>query len=151
MSFVIRPAEPADLHEIAELFSPLRAGEGILQIAADLGDELHRRQTRLLVLEAGAPRALVGALLAWLVLDELTILDVAIAGAHRRAGHGRALVAELLRRSGAEGAKLAVLEVRASNAPARALYRALGFDEARVRRGYYADGEDGVELHAHLP
>ena len=38
-----------------------------------------------------------------------------------------------------------LLEVRASNAPARALYERLGFAVAGVRRRYYHDnGEDAV-------
>jgi ribosomal-protein-alanine N-acetyltransferase len=37
-----------------------------------------------------------------------------------------------------------MLEVRRSNAPAIALYRALGFLHDTVRRGYYQDGEDAV-------
>jgi ribosomal-protein-alanine N-acetyltransferase len=42
------------------------------------------------------------------------------------------------------GAGRAMLEVRRSNAPAIALYRALGFLHDTVRRGYYQDGEDAV-------
>ena len=38
------------------------------------------------------------------------------------------------------------LEVRPSNAPALALYRAAGFRQCGVRRRYYADGEDALAM-----
>lgn len=155
MSRRIVRAERSHLNDIAHLFSQSSSPTG----ERELQEEWERFQTRLYV--ALAPRAeadptrapgeaLVGALLAWLVADELTILDVAVVPAHRRAGHGRALVVEALRAARVEGGRLALLEVRVGNAPARALYRTMGFEESRVRRGYYADGEDGVEMHATL-
>jgi len=39
-----------------------------------------------------------------------------------------------------------LLEVRASNAGAIAMYEALGFERFNVRARYYADGEDAVEM-----
>ena len=39
-----------------------------------------------------------------------------------------------------------LLEVRRSNAPAIKLYRSLGFFATNVRRRYYDDGEDAVEM-----
>ena len=43
-----------------------------------------------------------------------------------------------------------LLEVRASNAPAIAMYEGLGFSRFNVRERYYADGEDGVEMELRL-
>jgi ribosomal-protein-alanine N-acetyltransferase len=44
-----------------------------------------------------------------------------------------------------------LLEVRRSNAPAIALYRALGFVETGVRKGYYSDdGEDALVFRLEL-
>jgi ribosomal-protein-alanine N-acetyltransferase len=40
--------------------------------------------------------------------------------------------------------------VRKSNAAAIALYERLGFEAVGVRRGYYDDGEDAVDMHAHV-
>jgi len=42
------------------------------------------------------------------------------------------------------------LEVRRSNAPARALYSSLGFEEAGVRRDYYGRGEDALIMRRML-
>lgn len=41
------------------------------------------------------------------------------------------------------------LEVRASNAPAQALYRKFGLAPSGVRKGYYADREDALIMWAH--
>jgi ribosomal protein S18 acetylase RimI-like enzyme len=43
-----------------------------------------------------------------------------------------------------ENVEQIVLEVRAGNAAARALYEAFAFESQGTRKGYYADGEDGV-------
>ena len=44
------------------------------------------------------------------------------------------------------GAKHVLLEVRRSNLPAIALYRALGFFAMGVRTRYYQDDEDAIEM-----
>ena len=43
------------------------------------------------------------------------------------------------------------LRVRKSNAPAIALYSRMSFTSERVRRGYYANGEDAIVMSAKLP
>lgn len=102
---------------------------------------------RYLVLVRGAGRAerLLGAGGLWLMLDEAHVVTVAVAPHHRRHGYGWLLVHGLLVLAANEGMTSATLEVRASNAAARALYRGFGFHEVGERRGYYADnGEDAV-------
>ena len=50
----------------------------------------------------------------------------------------------------ARGGERVFLEVRTSNAPARALYESRGFALFRTRHYYYDDGEDAVELKKEL-
>ena len=45
---------------------------------------------------------------------------------------------------------VAMLEVRASNAAAIALYEQLGFQHVGRRRGYYPDGEDACLMNLTL-
>jgi ribosomal-protein-alanine N-acetyltransferase len=92
----------------------------------------------------------VGYLLSWHVADELHILQVAAAPAERRRGIGRALVDEALAYCARERVRLVLLEVRRSNLPAIALYRRVGFVASNVRRAYYNDGEDAVEMQLEL-
>lgn len=85
--------------------------------------------------------ALVGAAVLAMLSDEAHLLDVAVAPAHRRRGIGARLVTEVraLARDHL-GARAMTLEVRVGNAPARAMYRRLGFVEAGTRPDYYPDG-----------
>ncbi|MDX2179443.1 MAG: GNAT family N-acetyltransferase [Bryobacteraceae bacterium] len=65
---------------------------------------------------------------------EFEILNLAVAPEARRRGLARALVADALSLGGRW-----FLEVRESNAAARALYGSLGFREIGERRAYYND------------
>jgi [ribosomal protein S18]-alanine N-acetyltransferase len=75
------------------------------------------------------------------VLDELHITTLAVRPERRRRGYARALVGAAL--AAFPEARRVHLEVRPSNAAARALYEALGFATTGLRRRYYGD-EDAV-------
>jgi ribosomal-protein-alanine N-acetyltransferase len=92
----------------------------------------------------GGPGRLAGFIVYWVIHDEMHILDVVTAQEARRRGLARALMVAAMEDARGRGAGRAMLEVRRSNAPAIALYRALGFLHDTVRRGYYQDGEDAV-------
>ena len=71
-------------------------------------------------------------------VEEMHLLNITVAPAPRRRGHARRLLAELVRAEpAASGAARLWLEVRESNAEARATYARLGFAEVGPRRGYY--------------
>ncbi len=83
----------------------------------------------------------------WLVIDEAHITTVAVATEHRRKGIARAIMVELLARAKRENVECSSLEVRAGNIAAIALYKALGYGEIAVRKGYYPDNrEDAVVM-----
>ena len=66
-------------------------------------------------------------------------------------GIGRGLVSDLRREGEQSGARVVLLEVRESNAPAIALYGALGFEELDRRARYYSDtDEDAVVMRLQL-
>lgn len=84
---------------------------------------------------------------AHIVADELMINDLAVDPSARRRGIGSGLLRHIMDGARIRGCRLATLEVRPSNAPARALYEAFGFEVVGRRRGYYADtGEDAILL-----
>lgn len=87
---------------------------------------------------------LVGLACGWLVVDELHITVVAVHPAHRRGGLGRRVLEALLAEAVGRGAHHATLEVAADNGAAQALYGALGFQTAGVRRRYYRNGQDAL-------
>src|SRR5579864_1670025 len=88
--------------------------------------------------------ALSGFLCRWLVADESHILNIAVHPSLRRHGIGSILMAHAIAEAKAKETRLVTLEVRRSNVAARCLYRKFGFEEQRLRRDYYAPGEDAV-------
>jgi [ribosomal protein S18]-alanine N-acetyltransferase len=95
-----------------------------------------------LVHEAG------GVLLLRAVLDEAEILTIGVL--ERRQGLGGALLREGIRRLRGAGVRKLYLEVAMSNAPARALYENLGFMAAGLRKAYYEDGGDALNMRLDL-
>ncbi len=71
------------------------------------------------------------------VIDEVTLLNVAVHGGYQRQGLARRLITDMLDRRQAAGARRCLLEVRESNRGARALYTALGFVIDGRRPDYY--------------
>lgn len=80
---------------------------------------------------------MLGYAVLMLAVDEAELLDVAIAAHHQRKGIGRVLLEELMVMARRAAMRRMVLEVRASNAPAIALYRKAGFEQIGLRRDYY--------------
>lgn len=80
----------------------------------------------------------------WLLVDEAHIATIASHPEYRGCGLGEWLMVALLDKAQERGARVATLEVRASNLAAQKLYDKLGFDVVGMRRKYYRDGEDGL-------
>ena len=72
-----------------------------------------------------------------LAADQGDIANVAVRPDHRRQRIGNRLVAALIDRAKARGARELFLEVRESNDAARALYEGAGFSEVGRRKNYY--------------
>lgn len=68
---------------------------------------------------------------------ELQIANIAVLSAYRGRGIASALLAALREKAIRLACTEITLEVRASNAPAIALYRAAGFEQVGTRRAYY--------------
>jgi ribosomal-protein-alanine N-acetyltransferase len=99
-------------------------------------------------------RLLLGYLVAMHGVDEMHLLNITVAPAHQRQGWARCLLDALCLWSRGLRAQWLWLEVRASNAPARALYAGYGFRPVGVRKGYYPAGagprEDAVVMSLDL-
>jgi ribosomal-protein-alanine N-acetyltransferase len=106
------------------------------------------------IFQPGAPSRLglvaergemLGFLVAQTAGPEWELENLVVAPSARRQGVGRELVCELLRLAGRQGASAILLEVRASNAAALALYQACGFVRSGSRPGYYQNPrEDAI-------
>jgi ribosomal-protein-alanine N-acetyltransferase len=112
-------------------------------------DELGRSIARVHV--ACVQGEVVGYVLGWLAADQAEILSIAVDPDRRTRGVGRALLDHFVATMALHGASHLLLEVRASNGAAIALYEAKGLVRRGVRRSYYADGEDALTYRLELP
>ena len=145
---LLRRAEPADVPALEALE---RACFTHPWTAAQLADELAGGSPGfVLVLEGPAGGGGTG-LCAYgafrMVLDEMHVMNVAVAPPERRQGLARWLLVFAMGRAARQGACRALLEVRAGNRVAVALYESLGFRPLGTRREYYRDPvEDALVL-----
>ena len=94
-----------------------------------------------------------GELIGYFVLatgaGEAHLLNLSVAAAHQRRGHGAALLREAARLARSRGAQAVFLEVRPSNHAGQRLYTRFGFRKVGLRRDYYpaaAGREDALVL-----
>jgi len=89
---------------------------------------------------------IIGLFSGEVVVDELQIDNLAVAEQWRRQGIGEALLKSALSQASGLGARAATLEVRSTNATARAFYETEGFTPVGLRRRYYTDPPDDALL-----
>jgi ribosomal-protein-alanine N-acetyltransferase len=95
----------------------------------------------------GKTPSILGFLIARHAGPEWELENIVIAPAARRMGLGVRLLGELLIRAREINSQSVYLEVRESNAAARALYRHQGFDETGRRKAYYNDPPEDAILY----
>jgi len=83
--------------------------------------------------------SLAGYVVGRMIVDELHINNIAVRTAYRGNGLGKALLAKVLEAARGYNAKRALLEVRAGNSAALALYERCGFSTIGRRRNYYTN------------
>jgi [ribosomal protein S18]-alanine N-acetyltransferase len=99
----------------------------------------------------GADGEITGYVVAWYVLDEGELANLAVAAARRRSGLGKVLLDAMLTDARRRSISEVYLEVRESNVAARQLYAANHFVEVGRRRGYYRSPvEDALILRRTL-
>jgi ribosomal-protein-alanine N-acetyltransferase len=91
----------------------------------------------LVALNLNPGRRVIGFLAGWTVEDELHINNIASHPDFRKLGVGYGLMSEAVEEGVRRKIRYVLLEVRASNQPAQALYRKLGFNFVARRRDYY--------------
>lgn len=107
------------------------------------------RLARYLVVRAGDEAIAYAGV--WLMVDEAHVTTFAVLPAWRRRGVGARLLLALLEMAVEIGARVATLEVRLSNAPARALYQRFGFRPVGLRPRYYSDNAEDALIMTSAP
>ena len=144
-NLVLRPAATRDLREIAAIerlsfsdpwskasFARLLEGPAHFVVAER---------------PVAGERVVAGYVVAWVVVEEAEIANIAVAPSARRHGIGARLLDDAVAALAARGARAIFLEVRRSNVSAQGLYASRGFREGGCRRGYYRNPvEDALIL-----
>jgi ribosomal-protein-alanine N-acetyltransferase len=87
----------------------------------------------------------VGFLVAHQIATEWELENIVVTPAEQRKGLGRQLLAALVAKAGDSNGEAVCLEVRASNAAARALYEKTGVRQTGLRKSYYQNPlEDAI-------
>ena len=96
--------------------------------------------------------SVLGYTVAWFVLDEAELANLAVAPEARGQGIGALLLRGAIRSAEERGTASMYLEVRESNVSARALYASHGFAEVGRRPAYYRKPvEDALVLRRSMP
>ena len=107
----------------------------------NFSDSLHSGYMAQLLTAGTAPSAsLIGYFVAMKGVDETHLLNLTVAPAYQRQGWARVMLDALAVWSRGQNAQWLWLEVRASNAHAKAVYQHCGFREVGLRKGYYPAG-----------
>lgn len=127
------PMSEADLQEVMTV--ELQAYEFPWSLG-NFRDSLHSGY-HCRVLRRDNDGVLLGYFVAMAGVDEMHLLNIAVAPAHQGQGHAQRLLRELFALARDAGAQQLWLEVRVSNERARRLYEHVGFRHVGMRRAYY--------------
>ena len=128
---MIREMLPAHLEQV-KLLLDVCFGESSWTMDL-LRSQLDKTDSRCTV--AIEDNSIIGFLAFEQVLDEGSIVEVAVHPDFRRRGIANELITAAIH--SVDGLKTVFLEVRESNTPAVRLYESLGFERIAVRKGYY--------------
>jgi ribosomal-protein-alanine N-acetyltransferase len=129
---ILRDMSEADLEAVLRIEREAHAHPWTL---GNFSDAIHSRyQCKVYESESGE---MLGYAVLMLAVDEAELLDIAIAPKQQQHGWGRKLLDEMLTLARRHEMQRVVLEVRASNSAAIALYRRVDFQDIGLRREYY--------------
>lgn len=142
----LKRATPTDLPDVVALERACYGDPWPASAFASLPDN-----DRVFFAVARVERRLMGYVVAWYVMDEGELANLAVAPGDRRQGIGRTLLDAMLADATSRGTAQVYLEVRDSNAAARQLYASRGFEEVGRRKQYYrSPTEDALILRRSL-
>jgi ribosomal-protein-alanine N-acetyltransferase len=145
---VLQPATSSDLPEVTALE---RACYGDPWPASAFASLPGNARVFFTVARQAVRGPLSGYVVAWYVMDEGELANLAVAPDVRGKGIGRILLDATISDAEARGTTQLYLEVRESNTAARHLYSTRGFEEVGRRKQYYrTPSEDALILRRTL-
>jgi ribosomal-protein-alanine N-acetyltransferase len=146
----VRPADASDVNRVSEIektsFTDPWSWSAFERLVVERDDRVN------FAVACTANGIVAGYVVAWFVMDEGEIANLAVAAEERGKGIGAALLRAAIAAARAREVTTLYLEVRSSNTAARALYASHGFMEVGRRRGYYRRPvEDALVLRLVLP
>ena len=142
-SVVLRPMTCTDLAAVCAIEQQVQYAPWTEKLFSD-GLERH------LCLVAEIAEKIVGFAVVQFVVDEASLLNIAVEPTQQKQGIGRLLLDEVLAQASAKKATTVFLEVRASNQRAIQMYQQAGFNEMGLRKNYYpsANGKEHAVMMA---
>lgn len=120
-------------------------------VPLDCGAEARQSYSRIWVARFSGNAPIAGILVTWDVADEQQVMLVATAQWALRRGVATRLMQRLIEHARSRGARRVLLEVRAGNLPAGALYRGFGFRISSTRKAYYRHPtDDALQMELEL-
>ena len=145
---IVRPATAQDLAEVTALERRCYSDPWPASAFASLPGN---SQVSFVVARQPTDGALIGFAIAWFVLDEGELANLAVAPEVRRKGIGRILLEMIIDDAQSRRIGQLFLEVRESNVAARSLYAGESFLEIGRRKHYYRKPpEDALILRRDL-
>ncbi|HZQ92248.1 MAG TPA: ribosomal protein S18-alanine N-acetyltransferase [Terriglobales bacterium] len=130
---------PATIEDVPAMRGLAEAAPEAAQWSAAEWERLHDPESaQRLALVAEHEGDVIGFVVLRTLAGDWELENIAVALAARRRGAGKRLIAAALALARESRARSVFLEVRESNAAARALYESAGFRPAGRRPGYYA-------------
>ncbi|HEV2215409.1 MAG TPA: ribosomal protein S18-alanine N-acetyltransferase [Terracidiphilus sp.] len=146
----VRRMVAADLEDVLDIAAGLAQAPQWSRAAWEAVLDL-RHALRRVALVAEIHEKPAGFAVASVVGPDAELETIAVAREWQRRGVARGLWAELEAELRRAGARVTLLEVRASNREALGLYASVGFVESGRRKGYYDDpAEDAVMMRLEL-
>jgi ribosomal-protein-alanine N-acetyltransferase len=102
-------------------------------------------QAQLITGGSGKSAELLGYFIAMQGVDEVHLLNIAVAPQHQGCGWSRLMLDALCLWARAQGAQWLWLEARVSNTHAKAIYQHYGFTQVGLRRNYYPEASGGAK------
>ena len=144
--YALRPMQPGDLDEVHALETELFPADAWPREMFDA--ELSHPARRYWVVTH--ERAVVGYAGMMCIPPVADVQTIAVAAGHEGHGLGSALLRTLHHAAVLGGGREILLEVRADNPRAQALYRRFGYQHIHTRPRYYADGHPALVMRCEL-